>query len=87
MSILYCSLISVCDFIYWSKWILKLVPQKSRETIVKQKTFTSKWKKRDIVLADTMAKSNNTEQEKVEYSNAHMQSLHCVVCLVSYTVF
>ena len=61
------------------KQIQKLVPEKSRETS-KTKTikFTSKWKKRDIGLVDTMAKKS-IEQEKVEYSNVHLQSLHCVV--------
>ena len=34
-------------------------------------------------LVDTMAKKS--KQERVEYSNVHLQSLHCVVCLVSYT--
>ena len=44
---------------------------------ITQKLFTSKWKKRDVGLADTMVKKS-TEQERVEYSNAHLQSLHCV---------
>ena len=34
-------------------------------------------RKRDIGLADTMAKKS-TEQERGEYSNAHLQSLCCV---------
>ena len=71
----YCSLIlSVIIFI--GETDTKLVPKKAG-ILVKQKPLTSKWTKRDIGLADTMTKKS-MEQERVEYSNAHLQSLHTV---------